>query len=98
MEEAGVDGSARAPGTSCARPASEMQRGGVYGAPLPYGRNSHDALIFIGFIHGAGGQIFTPDLQVAIDSPETPQRARILQVDAGGLPARRHQLLAGARA
>src|ERR1043165_3801901 len=26
------------------------------------------SLIIIGFIHGAGGQIFSPDLQVAIDS------------------------------
>jgi multiple sugar transport system substrate-binding protein len=48
-----------------------MQTGGVYGAPLPYGRNSMTSLIFIGVIHQAGGQVFTPDLQVAIDSPET---------------------------
>ncbi len=45
-----------------------MQGGGVFGAPLPYGRNSMTSLIFIGFVHGAGGQIFTPDLQVAVDS------------------------------
>jgi len=45
-----------------------MQRGGVFGAPLPYGRNSMTSLIFICFVHGAGGQIFTPDLQVAVDS------------------------------
>ncbi|WP_439596902.1 ABC transporter substrate-binding protein [Falsiroseomonas sp.] len=44
------------------------QRGGVYGAPLPYARNSMTSLIFICFVHGAGGQIFTPDLQVAVDS------------------------------
>jgi multiple sugar transport system substrate-binding protein len=45
-----------------------MQRGGVFGAPLPYGRNSMTSLIFICFVHGAGGQIFTPDLQVAVDT------------------------------
>ncbi|MBU8538536.1 ABC transporter substrate-binding protein [Falsiroseomonas tokyonensis] len=44
------------------------QRGGIYGAPLPYARNSMTSLIFICFVHGAGGQIFTPDLQVAVDS------------------------------
>lgn len=48
-----------------------MQTGGIYGAPLPYGRNSMTSLIFIGVIHQVGGQVFTPDLQVAIDSPET---------------------------
>jgi multiple sugar transport system substrate-binding protein len=45
-----------------------MQGRGVFGAPLPYGRNSMTSLIFICFVHGAGGQIFTPDLQVAVDS------------------------------
>lgn len=49
----------------------KMQGGGVYGAPLPYGLNSMTSLIFIGFIHRAGGNVFSPDLQVAIDSPET---------------------------
>jgi multiple sugar transport system substrate-binding protein len=48
-----------------------MQGGGIYGAPLPYGRNSMTSLIFIGFIHQAGGQVFTPDLQVAIDNEGT---------------------------
>jgi multiple sugar transport system substrate-binding protein len=47
-----------------------MQRGGVFGAPLPYGRNSMTSLIFICFVHGAGGQIFTPDLQVAVESDQ----------------------------
>ena len=51
--------------------ARKMQGGGIYGAPLPYARNSMTTLIFICFIHLAGGQVFTPDLQVAIDSPET---------------------------
>ncbi|MGK7868846.1 ABC transporter substrate-binding protein [Falsiroseomonas sp. E2-1-a20] len=45
-----------------------MQRGGVFGAPLPYARNSMTSLIFVCFVHGAGGQVFTPDLQVAVDS------------------------------
>ncbi len=48
-----------------------MQTGGIYFAPLPYGQNSMTSLIFIGFIHGAGGQVFTPEGEVAIDSPET---------------------------
>jgi multiple sugar transport system substrate-binding protein len=48
-----------------------MQGGGIYGAPLPYGRNSMTSLVFIGFIHQAGGQVFTPDLQVAIDNEGT---------------------------
>jgi multiple sugar transport system substrate-binding protein len=50
---------------------SKMQGNGIYGAPLPYGLNSMTSLIFIGFIHRAGGMVFTPDLQVAIDSDET---------------------------
>ena len=48
-----------------------MQKGGVYGAPLPFGSNAMTSLIFIGFIHRAGGQVFAPDLAVAIDSPAT---------------------------
>ena len=51
--------------------ARKMQGGGIYGAPLPYGRNSMTSLIFIGVIHQAGGQVFSPDLQVALDSPQT---------------------------
>ena len=39
-----------------------MQGGGIYGAPLPYAKNSMTSLIFIGFIHRAGGQVFAPDL------------------------------------
>jgi len=45
-----------------------MQGGGVFGAPLPYGRNSMTSLIFICFVHGAGGSIFTPDLQVNVET------------------------------
>ncbi len=48
-----------------------MQKGGIYGAPLPYGRNSMTTLIFIGFIHQAGGQVFDPDLNVALDNQGT---------------------------
>ena len=51
--------------------AKKMQGGGIYGAPLPYAKNSMTTLIFICFVHGAGGQVFTSDLQVAIDSKET---------------------------
>ena len=49
----------------------KMQGGGIYGAPLPYAKNSMTTLTIIGFIHLAGGQIFTPDLDIALDSPET---------------------------
>ena len=48
-----------------------MQTGGIFGAPLPYGRNSMTSLIFIGFIHQAGGSVFTPDLEVNIDNEGT---------------------------
>ena len=53
------------------RAARAMQKPGLYGAALPYGMNAMTSLIFIGFIHRAGGQIFTPDLAVAIDSQPT---------------------------
>ena len=49
----------------------KMQTGGIYGAPLPYGLNSMTSLIIIGFIHRAGGTVFSPDLEVAIDSDAT---------------------------
>lgn len=49
----------------------KMQGGGIYGAPLPFARNSATAFVVTTLIHGAGGQMFTPDLQVAIASPET---------------------------
>ena len=48
-----------------------MQGGGVYGAPLPYGLDSANSLTFVGFIHRAGGSVFTPDLQVALDQQAT---------------------------
>ncbi len=70
MKKAGIDAN---PTTWDALRAAckKMQGGGIYGAPLPYGRNSMTSLIFIGVIHQAGGQVFSPDLEVAIDSPET---------------------------
>jgi multiple sugar transport system substrate-binding protein len=70
MAEAGID---KAPETwdELRAACTAMQKGGIYGAPLPYGQNSMTSLVFIGFIHQAGGQVFTPDLQVAIDSAET---------------------------
>jgi multiple sugar transport system substrate-binding protein len=49
----------------------KMQGGGVFGAPLPFGKNSATSFVVTTFIHGAGGQLFTPDLQVAIASRET---------------------------
>lgn len=48
-----------------------MQTKRIYGAPLPYGSNSMTSLVFISFIHRAGGQVFTPDLQLALDSAPT---------------------------
>lgn len=70
MEAAGV---AQAPRTwdELRAACQAMQGGGIFGAPLPYGQNSMTSLIFIGFIHQAGGQVFTPDLQVAIDNEGT---------------------------
>ncbi|MEM9047820.1 MAG: extracellular solute-binding protein [Pseudomonadota bacterium] len=70
MEQAGID---KAPETwdELRAGVQAMQTGGLFGAPLPYGRNSMTSLIFIGFIHQAGGQVFSPDLDVALDSAET---------------------------
>ena len=48
-----------------------MQQGGIFGAALPYSRSGMTSLIFIGFIHGAGGHVFTPDLTVDIDNEGT---------------------------
>lgn len=70
MEQAGIDAAPRT-WDQLLDAVSRMQGGGIYGAPLPYGRNSMTSLIFIGVIHQAGGQVFSPDLEVAIDSPET---------------------------
>jgi multiple sugar transport system substrate-binding protein len=70
MEEAGID-SAPETWDELRAAVSAMQTGGLFGAPLPYGRNSMTSLIFIGFIHQAGGQVFSPDLDVAIDNEGT---------------------------
>jgi multiple sugar transport system substrate-binding protein len=51
--------------------ARKMQGGGIYGAPLPYAKNSMTTLVFICFVRLAGGQVFTPDLEVSIDSKES---------------------------
>ena len=67
MEQAGIE---QAPRTwdelrnACRR----MQGRGIYGAQLPYARNSATSLVIICFIHGAGGRIFSPELEVAINS------------------------------
>lgn len=70
MEQAGLD---KIPETwdELRAAVQTMQTGGLFGAPLPYGRNSMTSLIFIGFIHQAGGQVFTPDLQVNLDNEGT---------------------------
>jgi len=51
--------------------AKKMQGGGIYGVPLPFAKNSATSFVVTTLIHGAGGQLFTPDLQVAIDSDAT---------------------------
>lgn len=69
LQKAGID---RVPSnwdelrTACRK----MQGRGVYGAPLPYAKNSATSLVIIGFIHQAGGQILSTDLEVAINSDE----------------------------
>jgi multiple sugar transport system substrate-binding protein len=70
MREAGID---KIPETwdELRAACQAMQKGGIYGAPLPYGRNTMTSLIFIGFIHQAGGHVFTPDLEVDIDNEGT---------------------------
>lgn len=70
MQKAGVD---KVPETwdELRTACKKMQGGRIYGAPLPYGLNSMTSLIMLGFIHRAGGQVFTPDLQVGIDSQAT---------------------------
>ncbi len=69
MEKGGIE---RAPETwdELRAACRKMQGRGIYGAPLPYAKNSMTTLVIIGFIHQAGGQILSPDLDVAIDSDE----------------------------
>lgn len=70
MDEAGI---ANAPKTwdELRAACQAMQKGGIYGAPLPYGRNSMTTLIFVGVIHQAGGQVFDTDLNVDLDTQAT---------------------------
>ncbi|MGR3504086.1 ABC transporter substrate-binding protein [Pseudaestuariivita sp.] len=70
MEKAGIDKNPRT-WDELLDAVGKMQGGGIWGAPLPYGRNSMTSLVFIGVIHQAGGQVFAPDLSVAIDSDAT---------------------------
>ncbi len=97
MEEAGID---KAPETwdELRAAVQAMQSGGIYGAPLPYGRNSMTSLIFIGFIHQAGGQVFTPDLQVAIDNEGTRNALEFYTRDARASARRVRPTTAGAKA
>ncbi len=70
MEAAGID---KAPETwdELRAACAAMQGGGIYGAPLPYAYNSMTTLTIIGFIHLAGGSVFSPDLDITLDSDET---------------------------
>jgi len=70
MEKAGIDTPPRT-WDELRTAAARMQGDGIYGAPLPYARNSMTTLVIIGFIHQAGGSIFSPDLDVAIVSDAT---------------------------
>ena len=69
MEKAGID---KIPATwdelrdACGR----MQGRGIYGAPLPFARNTMTTLVIISFIHQAGGSVFSPELEVTLDSDE----------------------------
>lgn len=69
MEKAGID---RAPANwdELRSACRKMQGRGVYGAPLPFAKNSMTTLIIIGFIHQAGGRVFSPELEVDIVSDE----------------------------
>lgn len=70
MERAGV---AKIPETwdELRAACQKMQGGGIYGAPLPFAANSMTSLIIIGFIHGAGGSVLSPDLEVTLASQPT---------------------------
>jgi multiple sugar transport system substrate-binding protein len=69
MQKAGID---KVPATwdQLRSACRKMQGRGIYGAPLPYARNSMTTLVIIGFIHQAGGQVLSPELDVALDSDE----------------------------
>jgi multiple sugar transport system substrate-binding protein len=67
MREAGIDAAPRT-WDQLRAACQKMQKAPIFGAPLPYARNSMTSLIFISFVHGAGGSIFTPDLQVNVET------------------------------
>lgn len=69
MRQAGIE-SAPTTWDELRAACGRMQGRGIYGAQLPYARNSATSLVIICFIHGAGGQILSPDLDVAINSDE----------------------------
>ncbi len=69
MRAAGVDGAPRT-WDQLRDACRKAQKAPVFGAPLPYARNSMTSLIFISFVHGAGGSIFTPDLQVNVETDQ----------------------------
>lgn len=69
MHEAGIDAAPRTWDELRSACRGMMGRG-VYGAALPYARNSATSLTIICFIHQAGGMIVSPELDVAIDSDE----------------------------
>src|SRR5215475_1518358 len=55
MEKAGID---KIPETwdELRTAAQKMQGGGIFGAPLPFAKNSATSFVLTTFIHGAGGQ------------------------------------------
>ncbi len=69
MEKAGIE---KAPVTwdELRSACQKMQGGGVYGAPLPYAKNSMTTLTIIGFIHLAGGHVFNQNLDVDLVTDE----------------------------
>jgi multiple sugar transport system substrate-binding protein len=67
LQDAGVAGAPRT-WDQLRDACRKAQKAPIFGAPLPYARNSMTSLIFISFVHGAGGSIFTPDLQVNVEN------------------------------
>ena len=74
MEKAGIDGVPRT-WDQLRDAAAKMQGGGIYGAPLPYARNSMTSLVFICFVHGAGGMIFSPSSRSPSIRPSSATRS-----------------------
>jgi multiple sugar transport system substrate-binding protein len=69
MQKAGID---RTPANwdELRSACQKMQGRGIYGAALPYAKNSMTTLTIIGFIHQAGGRVFSPELDVDLVSEE----------------------------